>query len=140
MEEDKTKHFVGKIAQKAIIVRDKKIFVMKGIGDEIWEFPGGRLHAGEEPIDGLKRELTEELGVEVQNLKPFWFGRSLHTKTNTWRVLAVWLGALPKSAKLKVAKAEVQECKWITLAELKKLPMYEDCGRAAKAYVSTIQK
>lgn len=52
----------------AVIFKDGKVFAtQRGYGEfkDGWEFPGGKVEPGESPEDALRREIREELEVEV---------------------------------------------------------------------------
>lgn len=52
----------------AVIFKDGKVFAtQRGYGEfkDGWEFPGGKVEEGESPEDALRREIREELEVEV---------------------------------------------------------------------------
>ena len=52
----------------AIIVEDGKVFAtQRGYGEfkDGWEFPGGKIEAGESPQEALRRESLEDLDGEA---------------------------------------------------------------------------
>ncbi len=52
----------------AVIMKEGKVFAtQRGYGEfkDGWEFPGGKVEVGESPEEALRREIREELEVEV---------------------------------------------------------------------------
>jgi 8-oxo-dGTP pyrophosphatase MutT (NUDIX family) len=73
-------------SMKALILnetRDKFLVCKKESG--VWVLPGGKLDYGESPQAGLRREILEEMNIEVTHIadNPSYFitGQTLRTKT-----------------------------------------------------------
>jgi ADP-ribose pyrophosphatase YjhB (NUDIX family) len=39
-------------------------------GPDVWSLPGGGLNSGEDPIEAARREVREELGIELARIEP----------------------------------------------------------------------
>lgn len=65
----------------SIISRDNKVLIaQRPVDDRLagkWEFPGGKIEAGETPEECIKREIREEFNVEIEVLE--YFGQSICT-------------------------------------------------------------
>jgi 8-oxo-dGTP diphosphatase len=86
----------------------------------LWEFPGGKLEAGERPEPALIRELHEELGITVKEecLAPLTFASFAYPEFHLLMPLYIcrrWEGT-PSSK-------EAQALKWVRPGKLRDLAM-----------------
>ncbi len=86
----------------------------------LWEFPGGKVEAGERPEETLIRELNEELGIVVKEecLAPLTFASHVYPDFHLLMPLYVcrrWEGF--------VEGREKQRLKWVRPGELRNFPM-----------------
>ena len=107
----------------AAIVRDGKALITvrarepeKGRID----VPGGFLRVGEHPVDGLVREVGEELGVEVEVL-----GNPVLLATHTYGADGAYVLAIGFRARIVEGEPrptdDVAEIRWVSVAELDSL-------------------
>ena len=86
----------------------------------LWEFPGGKIDASEQPEEALIRELKEELGIAVKAacLAPLTFASHAYDDFHLLMPLYVcrkWEGF--------VQPLDGQTLKWIWAKELRSYPM-----------------
>ena len=111
-------------AAGAAIVKDGKALVtQRGIEPKkgLFDIPGGFLAAGEHPVDALKRELREELGLEIEvdvedcvSMVPHPYGEEADYVL-ALGFLARWIGGEPEAAD------DVAAFRWVDRDELEKL-------------------
>jgi 8-oxo-dGTP diphosphatase len=83
-----------------------------------WEFPGGKIDAGETPLDALHRELAEEIGIDVISARPLisvpWTYPEKRIVLDAW-IVDAYTGT-PHAR-------EAQTLQWLAIDALRALPL-----------------
>ena len=112
------------VAACALIDADRRVLIARRPEGKpmagLWEFPGGKIEAGETPERSLIRELSEELGITVTQpcLAPLTFSSYGYQEFHILLTLFVgrrWSG-IP-------TPREGQELKWVNPMRLRDYPM-----------------
>ena len=106
-----------------------KILMTKRLADahlaNSWEFPGGKVELGEDPIDALHRELMEELAITVDQVKIYAVGQHTYhfadsDKASKDVILLVYDCELLSGFPQKIGVADYA---WLSPQEVCKLPL-----------------
>lgn len=106
----------------AIVRGDRALVTVRGIEPERGKLdvPGGFLEVGEHPVDGLRREAREELGVELEVL-----GNPVLLATHTYGPGGDWVLAIGFRARIADGEPrpadDVAELRWVDAEEVERL-------------------
>jgi len=113
-------------AVAAIIRKDGKYLIQKrsssGLLADLWEFPGGKREPGETLLEALRREVREELGIEVAA------ARSLTTVLHAYTMFRVRLHAYECRLKSE-PKTDPKRVRWVSLRALRQYPLPSGSAR-----------
>ena len=112
---------------KALIKnQDRFLFLKEQLHKgEIWDLPGGKIEYGESPLEALKREVKEELGIDIKIGRPvgtWWF----ISKNNRHQVicstyLCQWQDDFKINLTQNPADEDITEYFWLTKSEILKI-------------------
>jgi 8-oxo-dGTP diphosphatase len=103
------------IEQGKVLVTQRKKNSSHGL---LWEFPGGKVKEGEDPREALRRELKEELDVEVE--VGMIFDAVFYSYPEYPILLLVYRCRIEKGSLNPIG---CHDLRWVTLEELEKLAM-----------------
>lgn len=103
---------------------DDKILFVKPTYKEGWEIPGGITELDESPRDACKREIKEELGLNLEVGRLICVGYGKKRKNKPERVSCIFDGGILtkiKIKKIKLQSDELLEYKFLSFREAKPL-------------------
>jgi len=123
-----------RVVAAALVDADGRVLIADRPAGKImsgrWEFPGGKVKPGETDAEALRREIAEELGVEVLAARPFM--TLTHDYPDRRIELSMWV---VERFRGEPRGLEGQRLKWVAARELDR----EDLLEADRPFVEALK-
>ena len=140
---------VQQFAQKAFIVNRGEVLLVQKSGDDPhnpyrWEVPGGCMNFGEDVDEHLKREVREEVGLDIVPGRPFFIWQWTMTdiepgSDKSIQVIAVARVCTAVTTVISASNREVTdyltEARWVRASEILDLDLIPSLRPTAAAFV-----
>ncbi len=123
-----------RVSVKGLSINDDGKFLLIREDNGMWELPGGGLDHGEDPIEGLRREVQEETGLKITNILPTpkYFITSPRLGQSTYTANIIY------EVKFKslnfTSSEECQEVRYFNVAEAIKIDKFPNIEAFLKIY------
>ena len=114
------KLFVG---TKAIILHEGKVLVLReakyddGTNEGLWDVPGGRIETEEKLHEGLRREVMEESGLEIEPGQVLGAFETFPTiKGEACHIVRIYFLCTPKATEVTLSK-DHDQYEWLDLLQ-----------------------
>ncbi|GAA3657867.1 NUDIX hydrolase [Lentzea roselyniae] len=105
-----------RMAAGALFVDGDRVLMVRKTYGERWDLPGGYVDNGESPAAACKREISEELGLDCQVVRPLvidWAPRESEGDKVLWIFDCGQLGT--ESARIRLDPTELDHWEWVPI-------------------------
>ena len=140
--------FTHRIA--GVAIEDGRVLLHQAESDDFWALPGGRAELLESAADTLRREMREELDIEVEVVRPLWLVENFfqhqgcqHHELGIYFLMRVpvdWSHRAQTDPFLGDENGTRLICRWFPLAELAAIKVYPSfLASGLRALPATLQ-
>jgi 8-oxo-dGTP diphosphatase len=106
----------------AIIARNSRLLICQRRRDRAfplkWEFPGGKVEAGESLAEALTREIVEELGVQIEVGREVYRTQYRYAELSAPIEIVFYFARIAGTVEMFDASGAFEKVVWVTPAEL----------------------
>lgn len=120
-----------------IIIKNSKVLLVYEKNRNFWGFPKGHMENEENEIETARREVKEEVGLEVEidEEKRYILNYIIRDEIDKTTVLYV---ARPKNEKIIVQESEIENAKWCSFEEALNTLTFDNCKKMFRKVINDI--